>query len=296
MLRVPYSFLPPALMEKLSHYFYGFSHRLKPLFPFLEIKLKQAEAGIGSEEYLSRCFLATSFFFLFILIFFFLILNKLGVENAFFASFTIALITALFVFFQQLAYPQLIAKRRVREIEINLLPALQSFIIQLNSGVPLFNILVNISLSDYGALSSEFKKAVKKIKAGHPQTEVIEEMAANNPSLLFRRALWQITNGMKAGSDMSSVIEEVTRTLSEEQLIFIQRYGSQLNPLAMFYMLGAIIVPSLSITFIIVLASLISFPEASLKLAFWAFYGFTVFVQLMFLGVIKAKRPSLLPS
>ena len=34
-------------------------------------------------------------------------------------------------------------------------------LVQLNSGIPLFDILTNISNSNYGELSLEFKKAVK---------------------------------------------------------------------------------------------------------------------------------------
>ena len=47
-------------------------------------------------------------------------------------------------------------------IEKNLMPALQNILIQLNSGVPAFNILVNISSGKYGDLSKEFGKAVRK--------------------------------------------------------------------------------------------------------------------------------------
>ena len=60
----------------------------------------------------------------------------------------------------------------VRDIERNLIPALEDMLVQLNSGVPLCSILVNISASDYGELSAEFKKAVKKINAGSPQSDV----------------------------------------------------------------------------------------------------------------------------
>ena len=126
--------------------------------------------------------------------------------------------------------------------------------------------------------------------------DALEEIAANNPSTLFRRAIWQLVNGMKAGADMGMVIEEIMGSLGEQQLIQIQNYGSQLSPLAMFYMLAAVIVPSLSVTLIIILSSFIAIPENVTKIIFWAMLVMVIFVQIMFLGLIKSRRPNLLVS
>ena len=139
------------------------------------------------------------------------------------------------------------------DIENNLIPALQDMSVQLNFGIPLFRILINISSSDYGELSIEFKKAVKKINAGSPQLDVLEEMGEKNPSLFFRRALWQISNGMRAGGDISVVIRESVRSLSEDQVIQVQNYGNKLNPTIVFYMLISVIIHALSITLLKIL-------------------------------------------
>ena len=163
----------------------------------------------------------------------------------------------------------MLIRKRIRAIEKNLMPALQNILIQLNSGVPAFNILVNISSGKYGDLSKEFGKAVREINAGKSQVDALEEMATNNPSMLFRRAIWQLVNGMKAGGDISAVMAEIINALNEQQMIQIQNYGAQLSPLAMFYMLMAVIVPSLSVTFIIVIASFIAMSPFVVKLLFW---------------------------
>ena len=143
-------------------------------------------------------------------------------------------------------------------------------------------------------MSVEIGKAVNDINAGKPQADALEEIAATNSSLLFRRAIWQIVNGMKSGADMAGVIEEVIISISEEQLLQIQRYGGQLNPLAMFYMLVAVIVPSLSMTFLIIMSSFVALSEFALKMVFWGLYALVMFFQLMFLGIIKSRRPNLL--
>lgn len=99
---------------------------------------------------------------------------------------------------------------------------------------------------------------------------------------------------MKSGSDVSIVIRQVIASLSEEQLVQIQRYGGQLNPLAMFYMLVTVILPSLGITFLIVISSFVASSEFITKLIFWGLYGFVFFFQIMFIGIIKTRRPTLL--
>ena len=167
-------------------------------------------------------------------------------------------------------------------------------VVQLNSGVPLFSIMINISSSNYGKLSDEFKKIVIKINTGYPQIEVLEEAGEKSSSLFFRRTLWQISNGMKAGSDVSIVIKESIKTLTEEQLIQIQTYGNKLNPLIMFYMMLAVILPALAITFLTIVSSLIGLPGNTTILLYIGLFVVVMFAQVMFLGIIRSSRPSLL--
>ena len=118
-----------------------------------------------------------------------------------------------------------------------LIPAMQDILVQLQAGVPLFKIMVNISASNYGRVSSEFKKVVKEISSGIPQLEAIDKLIEKNESIYFRRILWQISNGMRSGSDMTEIIKDGIDNLSKEQALQIQSYGSKLNPVIMFYML-----------------------------------------------------------
>lgn len=293
MIKIPYSFVPPGVLKNLSHSLFGVAKFLEKYFPFLKVHLRQADMNVSSKEYLSMCFVASGFFFVgfgLVLTFF---LGAFGIKNLF-AGFVVALLFSFFIFFQQIMYPKMLVSKRIKGIERNLLPALQNVLIQLNSGVPLFSILVSISKGDYNEVSEEIGKAVRDINAGRPQVEALEEIATTNPSLLFRRALWQMVNGMKSGADMGSVMNESIVALSEEQVLQIQRYGGQLNPLAMFYMLIAVIVPSLSMTFLIMMSSFMSINEFGVKMLFWGLFGVVMFFQLMFLGIIKSKRPNLL--
>jgi archaeal flagellar protein FlaJ len=294
MIKVPYAAVPGPVLLRWAKKIEGFSDRLKSLFPKLETDLKFSEMGVVARDYIGMCFIASSMLFVFFFLILLLILARFEFEGFLLISFISSFIITLFVFIQQVYYPKLLVQRRVRSIEQNLMPALQNIMIQINSGVPLFDTLVNISFGGYGEISNEFKLAVKKIAAGEDEIEAIESLATRNASPYFRRTIWQMVNGMKAGSDISKVLDSILRNLGDEQLISIQKYGSQLSPLAMFYMMIAVILPSLGITLIIVLSSFVSLGEDTLKMIFYSLGTVVILFQLMFIGVIQSRRPNLM--
>lgn len=289
---IPFAF---AEIEKLKR-------RSRGLLPHIKYKkksklryyLENSNTEITREEYIS--IVMRNFFmnFIFLFIISTTILVFLKIRLPYLLGAIIPFIFGGFVLFSQLVYPRIYLSRRQKDIERNLIAALQDVLVQLTSGVPLFSVLINISASEYGELSIEFKKAVKKINAGIPEQEVLDELAENNPSIYFKRALWQISNGMKAGSDMAIVVRDSIKALNEEQIIQIQEYGNKLNPLIVFYMLVAIIIPALSIAFLTIIASIVGLPENNVKLIFIVLFIFVALIQVMFLGLIRSKRPSLL--
>lgn len=277
-------------------------HKSKFFVQFFEHKknsrlaenLKNSDIALTRQEYLAICtrsavimfllafLISSTAFFLFKVRYFYLI------------ALAIALPIALFSFFGQIVYPKSYSAKKEKDINKNLIPALEDILVQLNSGIPLFTIMVNISSSGYGELSGEFRKAVKRINSGVPQIEVIEELGEKNSSAYFRRTLWQISNGMRAGSDISIIIKESIKSLNEEQLIQIQSYGNKLNPMVMFYMLSSVIMPALAITFLTIISSLVSLPQSIATMLFLALFGAVIFIQVMFIGVIRSLRPGLL--
>jgi archaeal flagellar protein FlaJ len=290
MMKIPFSILPQKKLYKISKSFRGIAQKLESRFPFLEMHLKQAESKLTSIDYLSMCTTSTAIMFAF---FTFVSLPIIKFGGPIFSPPLIAAVISIFMFMQQVAYPKLVSSRRVIMVERGLLAALQDMHVQLNSGVPLFNAMVNVSQGNYGEVSREFEMVVKEINAGSSQVESLENLAMRNPSILFRRSVWQIVNGMKSGADISGLIKDAINTISDEQLTQIQKYGGQLSPLALFYMLIAVIAPSLGTTFVIVISSFISLGEGTVKAVFYGILIFTIFMQIMFMGIIKSRRPSL---
>ena len=290
--KIPFTISDIEKLKKKSKFFSSKIHYKKE--SLLENYLKSADIDLNRQEYFGiviRLFL-NSFPIFLILTTTLLFFLKVGPFILF--GFILSLSFSSFILFSQLVYPKIFIARKEREIEKNLLSALQDILIQLNSGVSLFRILVNISSSKYGALSEEFKKAVKRINSGEPEVQVLNNLGKNNPSVLFRRTLWQISNGMMAGSDMAVVVEDSIKALNEEQLIQIQNYGNKLNPLIVMYMILTVIIPTLSITFLTIISSMVNLPSNMVILLFITLFMFVIFAQIMFLGMIKSRRPSLL--
>jgi len=228
----------------------------------LQDYLDSTDTEINREQYLNLVIKSFLISFVVIDVFAATVLVLLNVSHPYLLALLLAFVSAGFVFFSQRIYPKVFVTRKEKDIEKNLIPALEDMYVQLNAGIPLFSILVNISSSGYGQLSKEFKKAVIRINAGLPQIQVLEDLGKTNPSMFFRRTLWQLSNGMKAGSDISIIIKESVKSLEQEQIIQIQNYGNKLNPLIMFYMLITVILPALAITFLTIIASLVGLSAA----------------------------------
>jgi len=300
MLLMPSVRIPMLNSPKIrgaSRIFVGLGAILMHVFPYMKNAVEQSgireDYNITAREYLAFCFTVGAMMFL----------GLGGGLTALLAagkgkSPEIGLImggvigTMFFVYL--VIYPQSIVNKRVKQIERNLLFALRTLLIQIRSGVPVFNAMASIAMGNYGAITEEFKLVVEKVNAGRPVVEVLEELAVRNPSLYFRRALWQLVNSIKSGSDVGKNLEDVIKSLAKEQLVEIGRYKSILNPLSMMYMMVAVIAPSLGITLMIILSFFPGMEKLANESIFWGLLAFIIFMQFIFLGLIKSRRPNLI--
>src|SRR3989344_2288279 len=293
-MNIPYCFLPWNIIKKGAAAFYWLSDFINKSMPEVELELKKAEMNIRARNYVAAAIFSDVVLFVFLMILTSMIFLKYQAGYALFVAFGVSAIISLFVFFQQIMYPRAIMNRKVKGIERHLLSALSTMQIQLNSGIPLYNVIVSISNEDYGGVSEQFRKAVKEINAGMHQVNVFENLASENPSIYFQRTMWQIVTAMKSGADLGNAISRIIHSLSEEQLVSVQAYGSKLNPLTMFYMLIVVIVPALAVTFFVVMSSFLALNESAMKGLFWGMYGVVFLFQLFFMSMIASKRPNLI--
>jgi flagellar protein FlaJ len=274
---------------KFSRSFLWLGSKLSALNPYLPQKLAEAEIPLKDREYLSIAIFSSVYWFTVL----FSILTFLPVlvgKNFINVSLPLSILVALIAFFYINFYPNLVALRKSKNIERNLLFVVRHLYVQVRSGVSLFDAMVAVSKEDYGIISKEFEKAVKEISTGKEQTAVLEEMALRVSHTGFKRILWQIVNSLKSGADISKVLSVIANEISQEQRVKIRKYGSQLSPYALMYLMFTVILPTLGISFLIILSSFsgVQIPEAF----FFLIWGVVVLFQIMFIGMIKSSRPS----
>ncbi|MFT4282830.1 MAG: type II secretion system F family protein [Candidatus Woesearchaeota archaeon] len=182
-----------------------------------------------------------------------------------------------------------IIKRR-KEIDRDVLFAGRFLLVKLNSGKPLINALVEASKS-YGTSSTYFKDIIKDIELGKPIEIALQEESEYSPSLKFRKILFQISNALKIGIDVTEFLDATLTDIANEQMIEIQRYGKKLNSLTLFYMLIAVVLPSLGHTIFIIILSLASIDIDAIF--FGTILFFLALLQGVFLVMYKSIRPDI---
>jgi flagellar protein FlaJ len=269
----------------------GLGSRLSKLYPKLQLTLLQSESTFEDREYISIALFASIFWLVLISsILIFISIVTSAPTNFLLIIFPASAAISLLAFAYVVNYPKLVISRRVRDIEKNLLFALRHLLIQARSGVSLFDAMVSVSKSNYGIISQELDDAVKKISTGLTDVDVLEEVAIKNPSLYFRRALWQTTNAIRSGADIAKTIESIVTNLANEQRVLIRNYGSQLNPLAFMYMMLGVILPTLGISLMITLSSFSGIQIQ--QYYFWLILLFLLVFNFNFIGIVKSRRPS----
>jgi flagellar protein FlaJ len=290
--KVPFCPVPIKKAEKWSERFSWLAEPLSKTSPNLPLRLKQAGIPYSSIEYTSLALFSSIFMGVLIFAIIFVIsLSVAPIIRVLSVSVTVSIVLFFLIFIYVMIYPRLLTKRKVADIERNLLYSLKHILIQIKSGVPLFEALVAVSEGNYGQISEEFKSLVKDVDTGTPLEAAMDSIALRNPAVNFRRAIWQISNGMKAGSDVGDVLGNIIDNISKEQLIGIRKYGSQLNPLTLIYMMIAVIIPALGVTMLIVLSSFSGFVIS--EFMFFAILGAIILFQFMYIGIIKSKRPNI---
>jgi len=202
------------------------------------------------------------------------------------ALFTLFLSPLLFMYF--LHYADMRVLQLSRDVDSELVYAGRFLIIELESGVPLYDTFQNLARS-YEHVGKYFQEIVDKVNLGTSIEQAMNEQIEYLPSDGLRKLFWQILNSLRTGSEVSDSLAVAVEHVVRQQRIAVVEYGRKLNPLAMFYMMVAVILPSLGITMLIVMATFIGFTFSLVLLL--AVAGLLIFMQFMFLAMIRSQRP-----
>jgi len=162
--------------------------------------------------------------------------------------------------------------------------------IQLRSGVPLFDTIVNVSRGQYGECSKIADGIVKEVEAGRSIAEVLDDVGMWSPSEYLRKVLWQIVNAVRSGSDIVKSLEAISHDIRLDKEAKIKMYSRELNLWSLIYMMFIIIAPSMGVTLLVVLSSFIGGSYISEPLLWAILLAVSVF-QVIFITFLKEKRP-----
>jgi flagellar protein FlaJ len=281
---------PVPMPEGFKNFFSAFAAR----FPNLKKQLFVAEMPVSPVDFVQQCFISAIIVMLILEVVTVFALANYSADTLTNVGVSILAIPVFFFlsFYTMLYEPRVRMQRRGRKIDQELVFAGRHLLIELRSGVVLFDAMLGVS-QDYGEVSREFNKIVEKITLGVPASVAMHDVADNCPSAYYRRVILQMANSLSSGSDVAQSLEVVLNQISQEQIIQLKAYGQKLNPLVMFYMLFGVIIPSLGVAFLIILLSFIGSGLAAYGVGLLA--GILVLVaiiQFMFLSIVENSRPS----
>jgi pilus assembly protein TadC len=263
------------------------AHRISSLYPHLKKDLKIANVHLTPQEFILKNLKFAMPFSLGLAVLSFFVMDKAGLP-------LILLVPAFILFFFltfNFAFLKLKGRivRRRKEIDMEVLFAGQYLLIKLYSGKPLLNALIDTTKS-YGVASKYIKEIVYDIDMGSTIEDALTSATYYSPSEKLRKILFHINDALKLGIDVTKPLSAVLADITKEQEIEIKRYGKKLNTIVIFYMLAAIVVPSIGMTIFIVVSSFISL---SIGLShFFAVAFFLVVIEFLFISVFKSIRPT----
>ena len=262
--------------------------RIVRTLPGINIKLKQAGMFDTPEEFIKKTILSAFYLTTGITALVVTVLTQLEILSSI-IYFAFPVFMFFIMFFYMLKVPDVKILRKGKEISREIVFAGRFMMIELESGVSLYDAMINAS-KNYEVIGKYFKEIIDKVSMGTTIEDAINETIETTPSSDLTKLLWQILNSLRTGADISSSLSNILDQIVREQIIDVKEYGRKLNPLAMFYMVIAIIVPSLGITMLIVLTTFISIKvDLAALLAIALFLGF---IQYMFFSIIKSSRPA----
>ncbi|MDD4354178.1 MAG: type II secretion system F family protein [Candidatus Nanoarchaeia archaeon] len=278
----------------------GMLFLLKPIssaislfLPNLKSEIAQSNLNAKKEDFISiSLFMAllnsVMVFFLIEIIF-----NDLGqaINQNTLISMILALVTLIFSLFSNLNYPKLIVLKKVKSTDNALLFALRHVLIKIRSGIPFFDALVSISYNNYGQVSVEFRKVIKDIQAGTSEVEALEKVSMTNSSFFFRKFIWQVTNSLRAGTDIETALTVIVKNLQEDRYIKIKEFGNKLSPIALMYIIFTVIFPTIILT-IFSITSFFFEINVGVSMFFIVPAVLTLF-NFFFMSVINSSMPPL---
>lgn len=211
-----------------------------------------------------------------------------------FLGFPIAILVGLMSFMIALLLarrrPILKVQSRVNEVNQTIPYALRHISTQLSSGIGLSETMTSVSQADYGALSEEFERVLRDMRAGASTAEALNRMTERVDSESLNRAVRQIQRTMRTGGNLSETLSVLADETAFDMRMKLRDYTQSLNMMGMIYMFASAVVPALFIVLLIVMQFMggTSMPPALIAILYLIALPFLLFYLVM---IFKRMEP-----
>ena len=263
-----------------------FVNMVTSFFPMLKNDLRTANLSYTPVSYVVKNLRIAALYALLFTVLFFFVLQKAKLS----LFLLIPIFIILFVLLFEFSVLGVKAKIRKREREVNkeVLFVGRYLLVKLYSGRPLLNALIETS-SSRGIASKYIKEIVDDIGTGRTIEDALNSAMIYSPSEKLRKILFHINNALQLGIDVTKPLESVLDEITREEALEIKKYGKKLNTLVIFYMLAAVILPSLGVAMFIVISSFINL-AINLR-GLFIFIFFILILEFIFIALFKSIRP-----
>ncbi len=278
-----------------SQKFLIFGRIISKILFSLSYDIQKADLKIEAEKYALASLISAAIYgliFLFIGLTFGIMIFK-GLKTEVFLIMILASIIGFFGFLIfHLMFPKIKANQLASQVDQELLFALRTLLIQVSSGISLFEGLRSLSRTNYGQVSKELAEVVRDINSGMSETAALEKLAFKTNSEILKKTIWQIITTTKSGGSIATAITSEIDELIVKQSETIKNYAAELNLWTLVYLIVAAALPSLGVTFLVIASSIGSSGIGTEAVILIAVLAFCIQAAMIFL--IKSQVPKVI--
>lgn len=199
------------------------------------------------------------------------------------------IISFFFMFYVLMNKPQYSLFKTEKYIEGEIVSMIRFLVLEIKTERSIYRALINTS-ENFVITGIYFDEIIDRVKLGKTLEQAINEAVELCPSSHLRNVYWQLLNSLQTGSDITISLSVLLDDIVEEQKIRIEEYGRELNALSLFYMMVAIIVPTVGFTIVSAILTFVGFPiPLGLLITLWVVL---TLVQYFFLMMSSSRRPA----
>ena len=155
----------------------------------------------------------------------------------------IALIAGLATVIIALNVPKQKAVSRGNACSVELPFALRHMATELRAGIGLYKTIQAITATNYGTLSEEFARTITEIEEGTDTSVALKHMALRTQSRPLKTALNHIIRAMKVGGNLSNIMNDIAKEVSDDQKNKITSFSQQMNFFSVIFIFLGIVLP-----------------------------------------------------